>query len=45
MRLPAMRWLVLPGPQVIIGGLLFLSLSLCSIKGTARMNAPHERPH
>lgn len=27
----AAAWLVLPGPQVIVGGLLFLSLALCSL--------------
>ncbi len=34
----AAAWLVLPGPQVIIGGLLFLSLALCGIP--SRMNIP-----
>lgn len=27
----ASAWLVLPGPQVIVGGLLFLSLAICSL--------------
>lgn len=27
----AAAWLVLPGPQVIVGGLLFLGLALCSM--------------
>ena len=40
----AAAWLVLPGPQVIIGGLLFLSLALCSLRGSACMNAPHKYP-
>lgn len=34
----AAAWLVLPGPQVIIGGLLFLSLALCGIRN--RPNIP-----
>jgi hypothetical protein len=34
----AAAWLVLPGPQVIIGGLLFLSLALCGIP--SRVNIP-----
>lgn len=27
----AAAWLVLPGPQVIVGGLLFLGLAICSL--------------
>lgn len=38
----AAAWLVLPGPQVIIGGLLFLGLALCSLSGTAIRDAPHK---
>lgn len=34
----AAAWLVLPGPQVILGGLLFLGLALCGIP--SRMNIP-----
>lgn len=29
----AAAWLVLPGPQVIAGGLLFIGLALCSMAG------------
>jgi hypothetical protein len=35
----AAAWLVLPGPQTIIGGLLFLSLALCSLSSAASMDA------
>ena len=38
----AAAWLVLPGPQVIIGGLLFLGLALCSLVGKASRDAPHK---
>lgn len=34
----AAAWLVLPAPQVILGGLLFLGLALCGIP--SRMNIP-----
>lgn len=27
----AAAWLVLPGPQIIVGGLLFLGLAICSL--------------
>jgi hypothetical protein len=37
----AAAWLVLPGPQTIIGGLLFLSLALCSLWSAASMGAHH----
>jgi hypothetical protein len=40
----AAAWLVLPGPQTIIGGLLFLSLALCSLSSAAGMDARHEHP-
>jgi len=36
----AAAWLVLPGPQVIIGGLLFVGLALCSLVGKANRDAP-----
>lgn len=35
-------WLVLPGPPVIIGGLLFLGLALCSSSGKATRDAPDQ---
>ena len=37
----AAAWLVLPGPQTIIGGLLFLSLALCSLSSATSMGARH----
>jgi len=40
----AAAWLVLPGPQVILGGLLFLGLALCSLRSSAGMGAPHRHP-
>lgn len=40
----AAAWLVLPGPQVILGGLLFLGLALCSLRSSAGMDAPHRHP-
>lgn len=41
----AAAWLVLPGPQVIIGGPLFLSLALCSLWSAASMEARHNTSH
>ena len=38
----AAAWLVLPGPQVIIGGLLFVGLALCSLSGKANRDAPNK---
>lgn len=40
----AAAWLVLPEPQVIIGGLLFLSLALCSLRSSAGIGASHQHP-
>ena len=34
----AAAWLVLPGPQVLVGGLLFFGLAVCSLTA-ARTNA------
>lgn len=31
----AAAWLVLPGPQVIVGGVLFLGLAICSLAAQA----------
>lgn len=39
----AAAWLVLPGLQVIIGGLLFGCLALSSIRDRASANAPRNR--
>jgi hypothetical protein len=41
----AAAWLVLPGPQTIIGGLLFLSLTLSSLSSAASMGADPTRSH
>jgi hypothetical protein len=41
----AAAWLVLPGPQVIIGGLVFASLALCSRWSAASMDAGHNTSH
>lgn len=38
----AAAWLVLPGPQIIVGGLLFLGLALCSLTGKANRGAVHK---
>lgn len=40
----AAAWLVLPGPQVIIGGLLFVSLALFSLRNSADIGAPDKHP-
>lgn len=36
----AAAWLVLPGPQVIAGGVLFLCLAFCSLAPQARTAVP-----